>query len=84
MSFVAVYYKFTLILKKTRKKRRTYRGIQGSHRPILLHYQARIQRRSARPPLFVPNFLKSPLNWPKKSWSRAPDPPAVPPFSNPG
>ena len=37
-------------------------------RVILL--QARIQKGGAggkRPPLFAPNSLKSPLNWPKKS-----------------
>ena len=38
----------------------------------------------ARPTLFAPNTLKSPLNWPKKSWGRAPEPPAPPLFSNPG
>ena len=37
----------------------------------------------ARPPLFAPNSLKSPLNWPKKFWGQA-KPPAPPPFSNPG
>ena len=38
----------------------------------------------ARPTLFAPNTLKSPLNWPKKSWGRAPEPPALPHFLNPG
>ena len=38
----------------------------------------------ARPPLIAPTSLKSPLNWQKKSWGRAPEPPAPPPFSNPG
>ena len=38
----------------------------------------------ARPPLFAPNSLKSPLNWTKKSWERAPEATAPPPFSNPG
>ena len=27
-----------------------------------------------RPPLFAPNSFKSPLNWHKKSWERAPEP----------
>ena len=38
----------------------------------------------ARPSLFAPNSLKSPLNWPKKSWERAPEATAPPSFSNPG
>ena len=48
--------------------------------------QVRIQRGGggARPPLFAPNSLKSPLNWPKKSWERALEATAPPPFSNPG
>ena len=51
--------------------------------------QARIQRGgggagSASPPLFVPNSFKNPLSWPKKSWERAPEAIAPPPFSNPG
>ena len=28
----------------------------------------------ARPPLFVPNYLKSPLNWPKYAENLAPNP----------
>ena len=51
-------------------------------------YQARIQGGGgwggARPPLFVPNSLKSPVNWPKKSRERAPEAPAPPPLSNLG
>ena len=50
--------------------------------------QARIQRGGgaggARPPLFVPNSLKSPQNWPKKCWEQSPETTAPPPFSNPG
>ena len=49
--------------------------------------QARIQRGcagGARPPLFVPNYWKSPLNWPKKSWELTPEATAPPSFSNPG
>ena len=38
----------------------------------------------ARPPFFVPISLKNPLNWPKKTCWRAPEPPAPPSFSNPG
>ena len=38
----------------------------------------------ARPPVFVPNYFKSPLNWPKYARKLAPEPPAPPPFSNPG
>ena len=38
----------------------------------------------ARPPVFAPNFLKSPINWPEYDQKLAPEPPAPPPFSNPG
>ena len=38
----------------------------------------------ARPPLFAPNSLKSPQNWPKKCLEQAPETTAPPPFSNPG
>ena len=38
----------------------------------------------ARPPLLARISLKSPLNWPKKFWERAPEATAPPPFSNPG
>ena len=49
--------------------------------------QARIQRGGAGgacPPLLARISLKSPLNWPKKIWERAPEATAPPPFSNPG
>ena len=38
----------------------------------------------ARPPVFTSNSLKSPLNWPEYVRKMAPEPPALPPFSNPG
>ena len=38
----------------------------------------------ARPPVFVPNSLKSALNWPKYAYKPASEPPAPPLFSNPG
>ena len=38
----------------------------------------------ARPPLFVPNSLKSPMNRPKCAENLAPKPSVPPPFSNPG
>ena len=38
-------------------------------------------RRWRRPTLFCPKFLKkSPLNWPKKTWERAPEATVPPPF----
>ena len=38
----------------------------------------------ARLPVFATNSLKSPLNWPEYAQKLAPEPPAPPPFSNPG
>ena len=38
----------------------------------------------ARPPVFAPNSLKSPLNRPKYAQKLATEPPAPLPFSNPG
>ena len=35
------------------------------------------------PTPFCAKFFKNSLNWPKKSWGRAPESPAPPPFSNP-
>ena len=36
------------------------------------------------PTRFCAIFFKSPLNWPKYAHKLAPEPPAPPPFSNPG
>ena len=63
-----------------RKHNTTHSSKAGS---LLGHHLRRWPNSGAD--FFASNSIKSPLNWPKKSWGGgAPEPPAPPPFSNSG